>query len=136
MDLDINWFDAGGEYLDTAASSQRVAAGVWTWFEEVFTAPAGAAFANIAATVPDFPPVVDVLTATRLTLRPTLDGEAPGVFPIAIEIWGEHLDVRGIAPSATAGLQTFTVTRGTNGLALAHHAGATVQLARPAISPL
>lgn len=136
VDLDINWFDAAGEYLDTSASSQAVAAGAWTWFEEVFTAPAGSAFANIAATVPDRPPVVDVLTATRLTLRPTLDGEAPGAFPIAMRIGGETLDVLGIAPSATAGRQTFTVTRGTDGLALTHPAGAAVQLARPALVSL
>ncbi|MFD3572800.1 hypothetical protein [Streptomyces sp. NPDC058644] len=136
VDLDINWFDQVGEYLDTAASSQAVAAGAWTWFEEVFTAPIGAAFANIAATVPDFPPATDVLTATRLTLRPTLDGEAPGLFPIALRIGGEQLDVHGIAPSATAGYQTFTVTRGTDGLTLAHPAGAAVQLARPALAAL
>lgn len=136
VDLDINWFDTTGEYLDTAASSQAVAAGAWVWFEEVFTAPAGTAFANIAATVPDFPPVVDVLTATRLTLRPALDGEAPGVFPIAVQIGGEQLDVHGIAPSTTAGRLAFTVTRGTNGLALPHPADAAVQLTRPALAAL
>lgn len=135
-DLDINWFDSTGEYLDTAASSQSMTAGAWVWFEEAFTAPVGAAFANIAATVPDFPPVVDVLIATRLTLRPTLDGEMPGVFPIALRIGGEQLDVHGIAPSATAGLQTFTVTRGTGGLALAHPTGTAVNLARPALAAL
>ncbi|MFG2650968.1 hypothetical protein [Streptomyces sp. NPDC048436] len=136
VDLDVNWFDATGEYLDTAASSQAVTAGAWTWFEEAFTAPVGAAFANIAATIPDFPPAADVLIATRLTLRPTLNGEAPGAFPIALRIGGEELEVHGIAPSTIAGLQTFTVTRGASGLALPHLAGAAVQFACPAPAAL
>ncbi|QCX77675.1 hypothetical protein C9F11_20200 [Streptomyces sp. YIM 121038] len=55
----------------------------------------------------------------------------PEALPLPVQIGGEHLVVTDVA-SLTGGRQRFTVTRAANGLALAHPAGAPVQLARPA----
>ncbi|MEV0553132.1 hypothetical protein AB0I27_06690 [Streptomyces sp. NPDC050597] len=99
VDLNANWFTVSGAYLATGANSQRVEADTWEWFERTFTAPAGAASANIAATVANYPPPADVLTATRVTLRPTLDDEMPDAFPIALSIGGEEVSATAAEPT-------------------------------------
>lgn len=43
VNLAIDWFDAGGNYLTTTASAQSLAAGAWEARELTGTAPAGAA---------------------------------------------------------------------------------------------
>ncbi|GGR80975.1 hypothetical protein GCM10010252_19380 [Streptomyces aureoverticillatus] len=63
---------------------------------------------------------------------PEQSGEA---FPLDVRIGGEHLVVHAVTAPA-AGRQTFTVTRGANGLSLPHPAGAAVSLVRPALVAL
>ncbi|MFI1324543.1 hypothetical protein ACH4TI_15040 [Streptomyces rochei] len=99
--LNLNWFDATGAYLDTAANDQPVTAGTWTWFEMTATAPAGAASANLAPTVADFPPPTDVLWAHHVTLRPQVNGSHVSDFPFDVNVGGEVVTVRSITPTVT-----------------------------------
>jgi hypothetical protein len=57
----------------------------------------------------------------------TLWTTTPARFPLDIRVGPEVMTVTAIAGATSP--QTFTVTRGTNGLAVAHDVGATVQLA-------
>ena len=91
VDLNLNWFDAGGAYLSTSSNGMSLTADVWTWFEVTATAPAGAAFANGSPTVPDFPPVTDVLWSDMVTLRPALAAELPQEFPFEVRVGGETM---------------------------------------------
>jgi hypothetical protein len=93
VDLNINWFDAGGGYLSTSANGMAVNIDEWTWFEATATAPAGAAFANGSPTVPDFPPATDVLWADMVTLRPAYSRELPQEFPVDVRAGGEVMRV-------------------------------------------
>jgi hypothetical protein len=105
--LNLNWFDATAGYLSTAANDKPVLAGAWTWFEMTVTAPAGAAAANIAPTVADFPPATDVLWAHQLTLRPQADGAKLADFPFDVRAGGEVMTVNAVTPTV---LDRFTRT--------------------------
>jgi hypothetical protein len=70
--LNVNWFDADGEYLSTNSNSLAVAAGVWTLFSSAYPAPVGAGYAQISPTVPNTPPVTDVLYADEVRLQQDL----------------------------------------------------------------
>jgi hypothetical protein len=94
--LNANWFDGGGVYITTGDNTQFVEAGVWTWFEETFTAPVGTATVNLAPTVPAFPPSTDVLEATKVTMRPA--GGMPREFPIPVQVGGEVVSVNAVTP--------------------------------------
>ncbi|PAN01002.1 hypothetical protein CJI59_13820 [Streptomyces sp. Alain-F2R5] len=128
VSLNLNWFDAAGTYLDTAANGLAVAADTWTWMEMTVPVPAGVSAANIAPTVADFPPPTDVLWAHGLTLREA--GGSPADFPFDITVGGERMTVTSV--SGTASPQTFTVVRSVNGVVKAHEAGADVRLSDPA----
>ncbi|MCZ7414321.1 hypothetical protein [Streptomyces sp. WMMC897] len=96
--LNINWFDGTGTYLSTSSNDKAVVADQWTYFTITATAPAGAASANAAATVPNFPPGTDVLWADEVFLRPAVVGGRPTEFPFDVRAGGEVLRVRGIEP--------------------------------------
>lgn len=89
--LNVNWFAAGSVYLSTSSNELPVTAGVWHWFEAVFTAPATAVTANLAAGVANFPPSSDVLWCEGLTLRPA--GGGPSNFPFRVRTGGEVMAV-------------------------------------------
>jgi hypothetical protein len=95
VDLNVNWFDAGFNYLSTDSETQTLTAGEWTWFQASATAPASAAYVNISPTVANFPPATDVLYSDMLTLRPTVDDELPEDFPFDIRVGGEIMRVTG-----------------------------------------
>lgn len=106
--LNINWFTTAGAYLSTSANDVTVEAGEWTWFELTATAPATALTANLAATVPDFPPATDVLWGDQITLRPA--GGSPSDFPFDIRAGGEVMTVTAISDEVR---DTFTRTTAT-----------------------
>jgi len=58
-----------------------------------------------------------------------ITGSASPDFPVDILVGGEVMTVTAISGAASP--QTFTVTRGTNGVALAHAAGTGLSLAQP-----
>lgn len=120
VDLNINWFDAGGGYLSTSANGQAVNIDEWTWFEVTATAPAGAAFANGSPTVPDFPPATDVLWADMVTLRPAYSRELPQEFPYDVRAGGE---VMRVTACASAVYDTFDRTTA-SGWGIAESGGA------------
>ncbi|MFE1205637.1 hypothetical protein ACFW5V_28535 [Streptomyces sp. NPDC058762] len=105
--LNVNWFDNAAGYLSTSSNDQPVTAETWTWFETVATAPVGAAAANVAPTVADFPPSTDVLWAHQLTLRPVVDDGLPGEFPFDARVGGEVVRVTACTPTL---LDTFDRT--------------------------
>ncbi|MFD3614426.1 hypothetical protein ACFWWT_04085 [Streptomyces sp. NPDC058676] len=94
--LNVNWFGTSGAYLSTTSNDVTVPAGEWTWFELTATAPATALTANLAATVPDFPPVTDLLWGDHITLRQA--GGSPSDFPMDIRAGGEVMAVNAITP--------------------------------------
>ncbi|MFE1024961.1 carbohydrate binding domain-containing protein [Streptomyces sp. NPDC058818] len=103
--LNINWFDATDTYLSTSANDQAVTAGEWTYFSMTDTAPVGATTANIAPTVPDFPPSTDVLWAEDVYLRPYDADATVQNFPFHIKCGGEVLQVTSCTDAVS---DTFT----------------------------
>lgn len=103
--LNINWFGTAGAYLSTSANDQPVEAGIWHWFELTATAPANSVTANVAPTVPNFPPVTDELWIEGVTLRPA--GGFPFDFPFRIRSGGEVMTVNAATSSV---VDTFTRT--------------------------
>jgi hypothetical protein len=102
--LNINWFNGGG-YLSTSSNDNPVVKNEWTFFEVTATAPVGAVTANAAATVPDFPPVTDVLWCTHVMIR--REGGSPEEFPFDLRVGGEVVRAIGIQSSV---LDTYTRT--------------------------
>ncbi|MGW2720860.1 carbohydrate binding domain-containing protein [Streptomyces sp. NPDC001492] len=129
VDLNINWFDGSHAYLSTSSSEQTVTANTWTWFQQTATAPVGAAFANLAPTVPTTPPSTDVLTVDEVMFYPATETPRPDEFPFDIRVGGEVVTVTRIAGGTSP--QTFTVTRSVNGVVKAQTAGTAVELAHP-----
>lgn len=110
-DLNINWFDASFNYLSTASHDEAMTAGEWVWFQNTATAPVGAAYINIAPTVPDFPPSTDVLYTDMITLRKTISEELSEDFPFDVTCNGEIMRVTACTRSV---FDTFGRTE-TNG---------------------
>lgn len=127
--LNINWFDGGAGYLSTSSNDAAVAVNTWTRFTLTATAPVGAAFANLAPTVPSFPPAADVLYADEIVFRRSDEVAFSDDFPFDIRVGGEVMTVTSISDGSSP--QTFTVTRAVNGITKAHAAGADVRLASP-----
>lgn len=73
VSMNINWYDAEGNYLDTHWSSQVVTANTWTFLTTDGTPPAGAAQASVIPTLDATPSVSDVLWADEVELRATID---------------------------------------------------------------
>lgn len=48
-ELDINWYNSSHVYQSTSSNFLALTAGQWTLYDATFTAPAGAAFATVAA---------------------------------------------------------------------------------------
>jgi len=90
--LNINWFNGGG-YLSTSSNDMTVVKNEWTYFELADTAPVGATLANGAPTVPNTPPVTDILWATHVMIR--VDGGSPEEFPFDVRAGGEVMRVIG-----------------------------------------
>jgi hypothetical protein len=61
VSLNVNWYNASHVYISTSNNSLAVAANTWTLFNAGFVAPAGAAYGQLAPTVPSTPPATDVL---------------------------------------------------------------------------
>ncbi|WP_329219258.1 hypothetical protein [Streptomyces microflavus] len=131
--LNLNWFGPNSAYLSTTPTDQPVPPETWTYFSVTATAPVGAVTANLAPTVPNYPPAADVLWASHITLRPA--GGSPVDFPFDIRVGGEVMTVQGVGPVAGTA-QPFTVIRSTNGIVKPHQAGTDVRLAHPAIVAL
>jgi hypothetical protein len=107
VDLNINWFDAAHAYLTTTSNDQAVTANVWTFFQLTATAPASAVYANLAPTVPNFPPATDVLYADEIIFRLATDTTNDD-FPFDIRVGGEVMRAGAITPAI---LDTFTRTQ-------------------------
>jgi hypothetical protein len=106
VDLNINWFDGTHAYLSTTANDQQVTAGVWTFFQQTVTPPAGAVYANLSPTVPSFPPSSNVLYADEIVFRLATDTSGDD-FPFDIRVGGEVMRAGTITPAI---LDTFTRT--------------------------
>ncbi|MFE0329077.1 phage tail domain-containing protein [Streptomyces sp. NPDC058960] len=59
--LNVNWFNASHGYMSTSVNQAAVAANTWTLFSASFIAPAGAAYGQLAPTIPSTPPATDVM---------------------------------------------------------------------------
>jgi hypothetical protein len=55
VQLAVDWFDASGGYLSTSALTSTLAAGTWTLFDQIFTAPASAASGSYGPTLGSSP---------------------------------------------------------------------------------
>jgi hypothetical protein len=67
--IGINWYNASNAYLSTNTNSQALVANTWTQLSAMFTAPAGAASAQLAVTLPGTPPATDLLFADDVELQ-------------------------------------------------------------------
>lgn len=105
MDLNINWFDADINYLSTSSNGDTLVANEWTWFSKTATAPANAAFANAAPTIPNTPATTDVGWADMVTFRKTYDGFEED-FPFDIRVGGEVMTATAITSSAQDSFST------------------------------
>lgn len=78
VDLNINWFDADDNYLDTSnAATVNLTANVWTFYDGEVVAPANSVTGTLNPTVPTFPPVTDVIVVDEARLRlPVASGDA------------------------------------------------------------
>lgn len=115
--LNINWFDAVSGYLSTSSNDQAVTADTWTHFTLTATAPVGAAFANLAPTVPDFPPTTDVTYADQVEFS-----------AVVADTWG-----RSDGPSTwaeTGGLASDRSLNGTAGVITLAATPATIRFQR------
>lgn len=101
VELNLNWFDSGVNYLSTDSVSASVTANEWVWFEGSATAPASTAFVNAAPTLSAFPPSADVVWADMITIRPTLADEEPQEFPFDVRCGGEVMAVTACTPAVT-----------------------------------
>jgi hypothetical protein len=68
LNLDVNWYDAGGAYISTSSSGIGVTANVFTYLSEVVTSPVNAVAATIIPTVASTPPATDILWADDVIL--------------------------------------------------------------------
>jgi hypothetical protein len=106
VSLNLNWFDGAFNFLSVSTNDKTIQAEVWTWFEVTDEAPAGAENANLAPTVPDFPPSADVLTADEVWLRPVEDWSEPQEVPFDVRLSprggssGEVVRVASVEPLA------------------------------------
>jgi hypothetical protein len=135
VDLNVNWFDVAHGYLSTSGNELTVAANTWTFLSLTATAPASSVYANLAPTVPNFPPSADVLYADEIIFRLASETANPDDFPFDISVGGETMTVTRIAGGTSP--QTFTIgARSVNGIIKAQTAGTAVSLANPTILAL
>jgi hypothetical protein len=106
-----------------------VAAGVWTDYDGTFTAPVGAAWAQIVPTVTGTPPAAHQLYVDMARLTAAADTGADNL-PFDVSVGGEVMTVTKVAGGTSP--QTFTVIRSVNGISKAQSAGTDVRLAHPA----
>ncbi|MFD4562114.1 carbohydrate binding domain-containing protein, partial [Streptomyces sp. NPDC058469] len=79
VSLNVNWYNSSSSYLSTSTNTQAVTANTWTQFSALFTAPVGAAYGQLAPTVPSTPPVTDVLYVDEVRLLSDPGNEFPAV---------------------------------------------------------
>ncbi|MCX5362872.1 carbohydrate binding domain-containing protein [Streptomyces sp. NBC_00124] len=106
VSISVNWYSSTNAYISTSSNVRVPTVGEWKRWDATFTAPATAAWAGILLSVAGTP--------------------AAG-----IAVYG---DVITLTPATPTGV--FTVTRGTNGVALPHPAGAELSLAHTAFAAL
>lgn len=127
IDLNINWFDVGVNYLSTSTVSVSCVAGIWNYNSGNVTAPANATLAQYNMTVgnPDFPPSTHVTYGDYLRLRSTTASE----FPFDVRLAGEVMTVTDI--SGTTSPQVFNVTRSVNSVVKDQVVGTDIALNKP-----
>jgi len=67
--LNVNWFNASHGYITTSVNQAAVTANTWTLFSALFVAPAGAAYGQLAPTIPSTPPATDVMFVDEARLQ-------------------------------------------------------------------
>jgi hypothetical protein len=78
--VNINWFDNTHAYLSTSANSSVPATGAWIFYDQAFTAPAGAAYATLVFSIGGTPGAGVLLYGDDLRLRAaTAAGDAAAV---------------------------------------------------------
>ncbi|MFJ8791393.1 carbohydrate binding domain-containing protein [Streptomyces sp. NPDC102462] len=77
--LNVNWYDASGTFMSTSFNIQNIVANTWTFYSGTFTPPAGAAFAQLAPTVHDTPPVTDLMFVDDVRFLASPGTEFPAV---------------------------------------------------------
>jgi hypothetical protein len=106
VSISVNWYNASNGYLSTSSSVRVPTVGEWQLWESTFTAPAGAARAGILLS-------------------------CAGTPAAGIAVYGDLITLAPATPT-----RVLTVTRGTNGVALPHPAGAELALAHTAFAAL
>ncbi|MEU6490396.1 carbohydrate binding domain-containing protein [Streptomyces sp. NPDC046984] len=77
--VNMNWYDASSVYMSTSFNNAAVPANTWMPYSQTFTAPPGAAFGQLTATVNGTPPVTDLLFADDMRMLGATGNEYPAV---------------------------------------------------------
>lgn len=82
----VNWFASTGAYVDTSAANGALVANVATRRQNVFTAPAGAAYGRVHPVMNGTPAVTDLLYADEVTFTgPDRPGWPDGSTDLVVE---------------------------------------------------
>ncbi|KLL11575.1 hypothetical protein [Protofrankia coriariae] len=129
LQLNANWFTAGGSYLSTSTiQAATVAAGQWTRFAGVATAPATAGLVTVDPGVPGTPATTDILYMDVVFVAAAADSLSAEL-PMDITVAGERMLVTDIAGGTSP--QTFTVVRAVNGVEKDHEPGEELTVCKP-----
>ena len=122
-EVNINWFDGSHGYLSTGSNPQTVTPGTWTYFDQTFTAPASAGFADVLKVISGGTPgagyvlysyglsLIDPATGrTLLSLGPGDDVTDDIISEISVT-YGRDQD-RQLSPSAV-GSASFSLNNST-----------------------
>ncbi|MEU0199128.1 MULTISPECIES: carbohydrate binding domain-containing protein [unclassified Streptomyces] len=99
VDLNINWYDAGGLYLDTDTVNHTVQANEYTEYAGSFVAPAGAATARVLPTLASTPPSTQRLLADVVFIGTPPAGSHAREFPYDVTLGGETVRVTANSPA-------------------------------------
>ncbi|MFF5980845.1 carbohydrate binding domain-containing protein [Streptomyces olindensis] len=104
VDLNVNWYDGSGVYLDTDTVNHTVQANEYTEYAGSFVAPAGAATARVLPTLASTPPSTQRLLADVVFIGAPPAGSYAREFPYDVALGGETARVTANSPAV---LDTF-----------------------------
>ncbi|MFE6284343.1 carbohydrate binding domain-containing protein [Streptomyces sp. NPDC057877] len=98
VNLNVNWFTAGGAYVSTTGISTAVQANTWTRMTGTLTAPATAGRATLLPTMTGTPPSTHQLLVDVAYISDRRPGAYASDFPFDIRLGGEVARVTACQP--------------------------------------
>lgn len=126
--VDVNWFDSGGVYFDTTNLTYNASTDVWELQGNRRIAPAGAAFATVKVTIPDFPAITDTVDVDYaaigddwtsgsiepgITAASSAEGTGPRDPSVTVPASASAVGTKAVSAAASAGVDAFGAASGT-----------------------